>query len=309
MRQEALDLEGKVELARMLLQLGFKTEALAELLTAAETYVERGNNDAAIELYQKVLEVDAGNKIAKNKLYKIKPRSAQDIDGVISKMGIGEEEKEEAKVPETPESETKSDVAVAEKEPEVAKEPVVEVPTEPEPLKVDRIEKELLSDLETKPDVNLATIGIEEFLASIGPLLKNTPEELIQRRKISDFFKDEGLWIEAFFESRAEYRTKPTVERLFKLLSLINQSGDKDILVTFLLTESFAKRDREVEVEILSSLIATFEGMGRAKEAEKMKERLQKIKGTEVSDKRKDLQALKAELEETKASTEEGTKD
>ncbi|MBD3286530.1 hypothetical protein GF359_08160 [candidate division WOR-3 bacterium] len=301
MRQEALDLEGKVELARMLLQLGFKTEALAELLTAAETYVERGNNEAAIELYEKVLETDPENKVAKNKLYKIKPRSTQDIDGVISKMGIGTEEKEGEEAP----VETEAETAVKEEKPEAAEAP----PEEPETVEVDRVEKELLRDLEAKPEVNLSAIGIEEFLASIGPLLKNTPEELAQRRILTDFFRKEGLWIEAFFEARAEYRTQPTVDKLYKLLSLINQSGDQDILVTFLLTESFAKRDPEVEQEILSSLIATFEGMGKIKEAEKIKQRLKKKKGVELSDKRKDLQALKAELEGRQGTSAEESKD
>ncbi|MBN2379845.1 hypothetical protein JXM67_08610 [candidate division WOR-3 bacterium] len=311
MRQEALDLEGKVELARMLLQLGFKTEALAEFLTAAEMYAERKNNEAALELYQKVLEIDPANKTAENKIYQIKPRSAKDIASVISQMGIGEEKKEETATEETVSEEPVTHVSeTADVEPKPEPEPETTAVEEGEVVdaapQVDRIAREVFEGLEARPEeVNLAAIGIEEFLAAMVPLLKNTPEELVERRKLTDFFSEEGLWLEAFFEARAEYRTKPTVERLYKLISLINQSGEQDILLTFLLTESFAKRKKEVEQEILQLLIATFEGMGRVQEAEKIKKRLKNLRGEELSSKRKDLQALKAELEGSKGK--EGT--
>ena len=328
MRQEGLDPKGKVELARMLLQIGFKAEAIAEYLMAAQMYEERGDKDQAINLYEKVVDLDKDNQVAKMALYKLKPRSARDIDDMVAKMGLGPQPAARNTPPVTPTPETPPtpEEHVSE-EPETAvkeEPPQVTVPTEPESeQKIEPPQEQIKAPLvservaETQPSVSaeevepekekgidLASISLEESLASLVPLLKHTPEELMQRKELASFFRDEGLWSEAFFEARPAYLHKPSVKKLDELLSLLSHSGGKEALTTFLLTESFIDREPSLKMEVLKRLASVYEEQELLEEAKKTRE---KLKALEDEVKRKKNAGVKIIEDVPRLSDEKGT--
>ncbi len=71
--REELDPKSKEELANLLLQIGFKEEAVTELLTAAAIYEKEGEKDRAVSIYQKVLENDPRNRVAIRRLEELAP--------------------------------------------------------------------------------------------------------------------------------------------------------------------------------------------------------------------------------------------
>lgn len=298
MRQEGLDPKGKVELARMLLQIGFKAEAITEYLMAAQMYEERGDKDQAINLYEKVVDLDKDNQVAKMALYKLKPRSAKDIDEMVAKMGLGPQPAARDTPPVTPETPVTHPVTPEEpvsEGPETAvEEPQVTVPTEAEgeqktPSPQEQITAPVTSEsaaktqplVDREPEkekgIDLAGISLEESLASLVPLLRHTPDELKQRKKLASFFRDEGLWSEAFFEARPAYLHKPSVKRLEGLLSLLSQTGDKGALRSFLLTESFIDREPDLKMEVLKRLASVCEEQGLVEQAKKTREKLKAL--------------------------------
>jgi len=284
MRQEGLDPKGRIELARMLSQIGFPTEAIAEYLMAARMYEERGNTEQAVKLYEKVLGLDENNQSAKRGLYKLKPRSEKDIEDIVTKLGFGSS----TSAPPAEAATTPAPLPPA--EPAVTHE-ATQTPLEPEP-------RQIIPDAE--PDsqvveevVNLAGKGLEEFLASIMPLLQNTAEELKKRRELASFFGEEGLWSEAFFEAQPAYFQKPSVDKLNELLSLLSHSEENEEMITFLLTESFSDRKPALNTAVLEALVKTYEDAGRTEDAEKTRVRLQKLSGNKVNKKQNGSKIIK----------------
>jgi len=285
MRQEGLDPEGKIELAGLLLQIGFKSEAVTEYLMAAEMYEERGDKEEAVKLYEKILELDKNNQAAKRGLEKLKPRSRKDIDEMVARMGFGPAFGEEPATEEPPpqkvtapeESETPTpSPPEAEQKVQIPSEPPEHVPPtdiSEAPVETQPQEKEPEPRMEEEV-AGLASMGIEEFLASLMPLLRHTSEELKERGELAAFFREEGLWSEAFFEERPAYLNKPSVKKLGELLSLLARSDDKDTLIGFLLTESFTEREVNLKQEVLEALVTAYEEQGRLEEARKTRKQL-----------------------------------
>lgn len=294
MRQEGLDPEGKVELAGLLLQIGFKSEAVTEYLMAAEMYEERGEKEEAIKLYEKILELDNNNQAAKRGIEKLKPRSRGDIDEMVARMGFGPatgEETTETAPEEAPQKE--AEITAPEGSEAVTPPPPIQIPesgkgTEPAseppehvptteiseaPVETQPQEKEPEAEMEEE-GAGLASMGIEEFLASLMPLLRHTSEELKERGKLAAFFLEEGLWSEAFFEERPAYLNKPSVKKLRELLSLLTRSDDKEALISFLATESFTEREVSLKQEVLEALVTAYEEQGRPEEARKTRKQL-----------------------------------
>jgi tetratricopeptide (TPR) repeat protein len=264
MRQEGLDPEGKVELAGLLLQIGFKSEAVTEYLMAAEMYEERGDKEEAVKLYEKILELDKDNQAAKRGLEKLKPRSRKDIDEMVARMGFGAAPDEEP-APEEPS--TQEITAPEESETPTPSPPEgeqkVQIPSEPPehvpptdiseaPVETQPRAQEPEPGMEEKV-AGLASMGIEEFLASLMPLLRHTSEELKERGELAAFFR---------------------VKKLGELLSLLARSDDKDALIGFLLTESFTEREVNLKQEVLEALVTAYEEQGRLEEAKKIREKL-----------------------------------
>ncbi|TET23402.1 MAG: tetratricopeptide repeat protein [Candidatus Stahlbacteria bacterium] len=285
MRQEGLDPEGKVELAGLLLQIGFKSEAVTEYLMAAQMYEERGNKEEAVKLYEKILELDNDNQAAKRGLEKLKPRSRENIDEMVARMGFGAAPGEEP-APEEPSTQGITTPEETETPPPSAPEGEQKVQSTSEPP--ERTPTTEVSEIQVEPqppaeeaepkveegEIDLASIGIEEFLASLMPLLKHTPAELKKRRELASFFREEGLWSEAFFEERSDYLQKPSIKKLHDLLSLLAHSGDKETLITFFLTESLTEREVELQREVLKALAVAYEEQGRLQDAKKIREKL-----------------------------------
>jgi tetratricopeptide (TPR) repeat protein len=69
----ALDPKTKVELANLLIQIGFRDEAVAELVTAATILEREGNSEAALGLYKRILELDPHNQTALRRLEAARP--------------------------------------------------------------------------------------------------------------------------------------------------------------------------------------------------------------------------------------------
>ncbi len=284
MRQEGLDPKGRIELARMLSQIGFPTEAIAEYLMAARMYEERGNTEQALKLYEKVLGLDENNQSAKRGLYKLKPRSEKDIEDIVTKLGFA------SSTSAPPAEAATTPVPRPPAEPAVTHE-VTQTPLEPEPRQIIPA---------TEPDsqvaeevVELAGKGLEEFLASIMPLLQNTAEELKKRRELASFFGEEGLWSEAFFEAQPAYLQKPSVDKLNELLSLLSHSEENEEMITFLLTESFSDRKPALNTAVLEALVKTYEDAGQTEDAEKTRVRLQKLSGNKVNKKQNGSKIIK----------------
>lgn len=68
-----LDPKSKVELANLLIQIGFRDEAVAELTTAATIFEREGKDEEALALYQRVLELDPRNQAALRRLETARP--------------------------------------------------------------------------------------------------------------------------------------------------------------------------------------------------------------------------------------------
>jgi tetratricopeptide (TPR) repeat protein len=270
MRNEGLDPEGKIELAGLLMQIGFKVEALTEYLMAAQMYEERGQIELAIKLYDKVLSIDESNQAAKRGLQKLKEPSGGDIDEIVKKMGFAptqsvESESSEEALHESdaiPELQTTSNNKIADDE-------FVDSRTEVEPE----------VEYSVKADLDLSSISVEEFLASIDPMIAKTPDNIMKRSELAMVFKDEGLWEDAFYEFKAIYSENPSVEKLHELLSILAHVEDRELMSSFLLTESFKEYEKPLKQAVLEALINVYEDLGKHDEASNVRSRLHQLTG------------------------------
>lgn len=278
MKHDGLDPKGKVELARMLLQIGFKTEAVAEFLMAAKMYEETEEREQALKLYEKVLSIDEGNAEAQRALYRLEPRSQTQIDDIIDKMGFGP--------PKSPVSDSTAQTTTLKptKEPEVPAESPTPQPPESAPVEVlHHKEKEAtLPEVVSEPPKqketrDLSKIDIDEFLASLTVTLDEIPDDPGLRKQLFEFFRDEELWSDAFFEARASYLTQPSVEKLEELLMILSASKESHALSSFISTECYLDRPVDVQKMLLERLIEISEKEGLSEKASEAKRRLAKL--------------------------------
>lgn len=91
--REGLNAKGREELATLLLQIGFKEEAVAELLTTAAIYEKNEEKEKAISTYHRILETDPRNSVALRKLEELAPESLAtrpSSDEIVTKLGLEE---------------------------------------------------------------------------------------------------------------------------------------------------------------------------------------------------------------------------
>jgi tetratricopeptide (TPR) repeat protein len=101
---EGLDPKSKLELANLLLQIGFREEAIAELLAAASILRELGESEEAISVYKRVLDLEPENWTAIRGLEELAPGPpTRRVEEIVSRLGM-EETKREAPEPEPVES-------------------------------------------------------------------------------------------------------------------------------------------------------------------------------------------------------------
>lgn len=325
MRKEGLDPKGKVELARMLIQIGFEAEGVAEYLMAAQMYEERGEHTRAIELYEKVLNIDKDNNEANRGLYRLKPRSTEQIDNIVAKMGLApkpapptEEEKpaqKEHAAPPTVESEPGPQA-----QPESTSPPVSDTPA-PEPTPAQVVDEPRAQEAPSGPlDVTAispevsevpgkdtsAHKNIDEQLATLIPLLADMPDDTAKRTELGDFFRDEGLYSEAFFEIRGTYIYEPSVEKLSTLISLLNDALDRKALISFLHTESLLERPRDVAVIVLEKLANTYDEEEMPEEAQETRAKLKELESKPAEVKKSNVKIIEDKPRLQKPAKESG---
>jgi tetratricopeptide (TPR) repeat protein len=321
MRKEGLDPKGKVELARMLIQIGFEAEGIAEYLMAAQMYEERGENTKAIELYEKIQAIDADNDESKRGLYRLKPRSTEQIDEIVAKMGLAPKS-EPTKEDKQPEPEKLAEEKVEEK-PKLLIEPEPSLPVaetkESEHITDEEVEAPVVKPVPSKPaevqpeeakvisteDITTRK-NIDEQLATLIPLLADMPDNSEKRAELGDFFKDEGLYSEAFFEIRGTYIYEPTIEKLKILIELLNEDLDRKSLISFLHTESLLDRPRDVMKIVLETLATTYDEEGMDTEAADVKQKLKELETRPVQSKKSNVKIIedKPKLGKPKKKTE-----
>lgn len=114
MRDRELSPKSKIELANLLLKLGFKKNAIETLLIAARMYEDLNDKEEAINTYNRILELDPENEIAKKRLLFIKPKDKEvilEIEKFLRSM-MGEKQvtkPQELKVEEKKESVRETD--------------------------------------------------------------------------------------------------------------------------------------------------------------------------------------------------------
>ncbi len=282
MRNEGLDPAGKAELAGLLMQIGFKVEALTEYLMAAQMYAERGQQDQAIKLYEKVLSIDETNQIAKRGLERVKGLTGADIDDIVARMGFDTRSTEETTAQEPPSSSRLAEpppimeagplheeVSGQEKSPDSA---IIEE-------EVEEALPEIKPDVEMKSTVDLSSISIMDFLSSIEPSIANAVDNQAKRDELAKFFSEEELWSEAFFEKKSVYRSNPSLEGFNELLSLLSHPEDREILVAFLVEEDGAERELKLKEVILGALAKAYDESGKFEEASDIRRRLDEMTG------------------------------
>lgn len=98
--KEGLDSKSKLELANLLLQIGFREEAIAELLAAAAVLREMGENQEAITIYRRVLDLEPENWTAIRGLEELAPGPpTRRVEEIVSRLGMEEVKREPAKPP------------------------------------------------------------------------------------------------------------------------------------------------------------------------------------------------------------------
>ena len=92
MNKETLDARSKIELSNLLLQIGFKKEAVMELLAAAALFEKNKDFNNAVKVYEKILDIDPNNRTSQNKLLQLQPdRKRKRVESIAKKLTRGKE--------------------------------------------------------------------------------------------------------------------------------------------------------------------------------------------------------------------------
>ena len=153
---EELDPKSRVELGNLLFEIGSKEEAIIEFNRAASDLIEQGEVDEAIEVLNRIVEIDPGNEAAQNKISELR---GEKIDMVT-------EEKE------TIETEAGAELEVVSVEDVTPAAPQVDEPVqkpaagEPEPLEIkgEEVEEEPAERTEEPAEVSEPAMDIFDDL-------------------------------------------------------------------------------------------------------------------------------------------------
>lgn len=122
--EEELDPRSRIELGKLLYEIGSKDEALVEFKKAVDDLLKAGENDEAIKVLNHIVEIDPDNSEAKSKIEELKPEQVE-IEEVVQETQV-EEQKPTSEIGV---EETSAETAVEEKK-EVKEMPAEEVKSE-----------------------------------------------------------------------------------------------------------------------------------------------------------------------------------
>ncbi|MCX7994469.1 MAG: tetratricopeptide repeat protein [candidate division WOR-3 bacterium] len=155
---EELDPKSRIELGNLLYEIGSRDEAIIEFKKAADDLIREGKYDDAVNVLNRILEIDPDNSEALQKLKELRP---------------GAKAEEKLEVPQT---EMKKEGITLEITPEELK---PEIPLAP---KVEETVTEIQSDLEILADLSKEIEGFTPITEEIKPSEKPVPETPVEEK-------------------------------------------------------------------------------------------------------------------------------
>jgi len=165
---EELDPKSRVELGNLLYEIGSKDEAIIEFEKAVSDLIESGETNEAINVLNRIVEIDPDNTSAIDKIKELKEETEkEEPEEVVEEMPLEEVEEIIGEViPETKEDEVVSEAAPTEK----TEEETVKTPTTEEGL-------EFFQDLSEEIEGFIAATDIIEEEASTTADKEKEPEQ------------------------------------------------------------------------------------------------------------------------------------
>ncbi len=94
--EEELDPKSRIELGKLLYEIGSKDEALVEFNRAVNDLLKNGEEEEAFKLLNRIIEIDPDNSEATNKLKELKPEPEKDREEEVLGLETLEVKKEES---------------------------------------------------------------------------------------------------------------------------------------------------------------------------------------------------------------------
>jgi tetratricopeptide (TPR) repeat protein len=194
---DELDPKSRIELGNLLYEIGSKDEALVEFKKAADDLIHEGKYEDAINVLNRILEIDPNNNEALAKLKELKP-------------GAKAEERVEVESPSKPEEVSTIDLQITEEEVKSEK------PTPP----IEETISEIQSDLEILADLSKQIEGITPITekepaptvepVSEGKPAEETPVEQEPEKKVAEVPPIEGRLADIEFLLKEAEAAPPT---------------------------------------------------------------------------------------------------
>ncbi|UCF70556.1 MAG: hypothetical protein JSW49_10225, partial [candidate division WOR-3 bacterium] len=225
---EGLDPKSRVELGNLLYEIGSKDEALVEFNRAVSDLMEQGEHNEAINVLNRIVEIDPSNESAFDKLRELKALTGAVPEQLVERREFGDDGILEAGTEEVAEvSEVLAESRPAEEvteEPGGEEEKTVEAVVSEEPERVEEILPQEL-EAETAPEESKDEAGVSEPVDAIFDDLIREVETYVDRAQ-----KDKG--------------DEPPVDEIVEPQSLEGQIAD----IEFLLKEMEAPISPSFEV-------------------------------------------------------------
>lgn len=222
---EELDPKSRIELGNLLYEIGSKDEAIVEFEKAVTDLVASDETEEAINVLNRIVEIDPNNKDAINRINELKSGGAP-----VEAKAAGEEVVEET----VPESQVEQAIPTEAGEPETEK-------TFPQA----EIEEDLKPSVEDIIDQTVSETKAEEETAQ-----PKTPEQTAGDEQAMEMFEDLGREIEGFVAAtdtsaqEPSDEVEPSVEKGHDVPQLEGQIAD----IEFLLNEAEAPTVPSFEV-------------------------------------------------------------
>jgi tetratricopeptide (TPR) repeat protein len=231
---EELDPKSRVELGNLLYEIGSKEEALVEFSRAVSDLIEQGEHNEAINVLNRIVEIDPSNESAFDKLRELKALTGAAPEQLVEQREIGDSDLLGDVIEETPEaSREKSAEEVIVEEP---KESVVGAEEEvtPEPSHVAAVEERIPEEPQRIESPGEVLAGEQE-----GAAMSETsePADAI----FDDLIREVETYVDRAQKDRAE---EPPAEEIEEPQSLEGQIAD----IEFLLKEMEAPVSPSFEV-------------------------------------------------------------
>ncbi|MEO0142586.1 MAG: hypothetical protein ABIL15_04450, partial [candidate division WOR-3 bacterium] len=193
---EELDPKSRIELGNLLYEIGSRDEAIIEFKKAADDLIREGKYDEAVNVLNRILEIDPNNNEALQKLKELKP-------------GVKLEEKIETKKPEEPKE---AGVSI-----ELTEEKLKEVPPVQQ---IDESVAAIQSDLEILADLSKEIEGFTPTTGKTPPIqtepapetltVEEVPKEPISETKPAEVSPIEGQIADIEFLLKESEMVPPT---------------------------------------------------------------------------------------------------